>query len=91
MCFINFLEHKLPKLYMLYAVFIEVGLECELNKKFFHLFISGYTIRSPLPLPEHKGAADAGGKAEGGRQGPWHTGECSRGLAEVQPQVLIVQ
>ncbi|XP_068400339.1 lisH domain-containing protein ARMC9 isoform X3 [Eschrichtius robustus] len=47
--------------------------------------------RSPLPCPEHNGAADAGRKAEGGRQGRHHPGECSRGLAEVQPQVLTVQ
>lgn len=31
-----------------------------------YLCISDYIIRSPLPGPEHKGAADAGGKAEGG-------------------------
>nr|KAF6449634.1 armadillo repeat containing 9 [Molossus molossus] len=43
--------------------------------------------RSPLPRPEHGGAADAGGKAEGGRQGHHRPGECARGLAEVQPQI----
>lgn len=57
----------------------------------FYLFISGCVTRSPLPCPEHKGAADAGGEAEGGRQGRRHQGECARGLAEVQPQVLTVQ
>lgn len=59
--------------------------------KFSPLFISGYIIRSPLPCPEHKGAADAGREAEGGRQGRHHPGERPRGLAEVQPQVLTVQ
>lgn len=56
-----------------------------------HLLTSGYVLRSPLPCPEHKGAAAAGGKAAGGRQGRHDPGECSRGLAEVQPQVLTVQ
>ena len=56
--------------------------------QFFCLCVSGYIIRSSLPGPDHKGAADAGGKAEGGRRGRRHPGEHSRGLAEVQPQVL---
>lgn len=59
--------------------------------KFFHLCVSGCIIRSSLPGPEYKGAADAGGKAEGGRRGRRHPGERSRGLAEVQPQVQTVQ
>lgn len=59
--------------------------------KFAHLCICGYFVRSPLPGPEHKGAADAGGKAEGAGGGHRHPRERSRGLAEVQPQVLTVQ
>lgn len=34
--------------------------------KFSHPCISGYIVRSPLLGPEHEGAADAGGKVEGG-------------------------
>ena len=70
----------------------EVVLEHDLNTSsvlsLFHLSFSGHVTRSPLPGPEHQGAADAGGKAEGGGPGCHHPGERSGRLAEVQPQVL---
>ena len=83
-----------PKLYMGYMhSFHRKWLQSRnlTQDEFSYLFISGHITRSPLPCPEHEGAADAGGKAEGGRQGCRHPGECSRGPAEVQPQVLTMQ